>query len=150
MRLCGIYLHFSLKILLQMILDNDSYSYFLDCIRILCELQIFIQKYKKYAILFLIGWILVSFLEKARENAYFPIISRRVKIFFTEDVDYIWYRMASIIFSTVGSSGVRGIFASTITYISPVFPSMVRPFPDILNLVPGFVPAFTFSERVFP
>ncbi len=52
---------------------------FLDCNRILIELQIFIQKYIKYAILFLIGWILVSFIEKSSENAYFPIILRRVK-----------------------------------------------------------------------
>lgn len=58
--------------------------------------------------------------------------------------------MASIIFSMDGSRGNCGIFASTTTYISPVRPSIVRHFPDILYFVPGFVPAFTFRESVFP
>lgn len=43
-----------------------------------------------------------------------------------------------------------GIFASTITYISPVFPPLVLHFPEILNFVPGFVLDFILSERCFP
>ena len=62
---------------------------------------------------------------------------------------YSWYRIASIIFMICGSI-CFGIFASTVTYISPVFPLLVRHFPDILNFVPGFVPALTFRESPFP
>ena len=61
---------------------------------------------------------------------------------------YIWYRIASIIFMTCGSISF-GILASTMTYISPVFQSLVLHFPEILNFVHGFVPAFTLIERFF-
>jgi hypothetical protein len=64
--------------------------------------------------------------------------------------NYTWYRIASIICAILGSSGVRGILASTMTNISPVLLSILRPFPEILNLVQGFVPALTFSVSTFP
>lgn len=62
---------------------------------------------------------------------------------------YTWYRIASIILMVCASISL-GILASTITYISPIFPPLVRHFPDILNLVPGFVPFFTLRVRLFP
>lgn|GEM_PF-5887629 len=57
--------------------------------------------------------------------------------------------MASIILATCGGISF-GIFAFTITNISPVRPPEVRHFPAILNLVPGCVNALTLSVRFFP